>query len=370
MKSARSLSCAMASLCLAPYVHAQDKPSFTYAADARLRLEQDWNSQTAAGVERPDRLRARTRVRLGAAYDLGGGFTARGRVRTGLENSQQGANITFADFDDNRTDEFKVLVDQYSLAWKSAAATAEIGRMAFPFFTPNEYFWDGDLSPLGAAGSFALPVADGKMRFIAGAFELPAGLREYSGNLFAGQGVFERGPVTLAGGLFDFEADRNDPDRRLLLEGNGERDYRVVAINALYKLATAKPLVFNADLYRNLKDYDDAADVVGRVNDGEDTGYVLSVAWGDLSAPGRYQLGYRWFEMEKLAVNASYAHDDVARFGTASQAALTDLKGHDFYANWAVTKALTVGVRTMFTERLTNREDGQRARLDFIYKLR
>ena len=71
--------------------------------------------------------------------------------------------------------------------------------------------------------------------------------------------------------------------------------------------------------------------------------------------------------MEKLAVDASYAHDDLARLGTASQAALTDLRGHDLYANYAVTGHLTAGVRTIFSHRLSNAEDDDRARFDVSY---
>ena len=40
---------------------AQDAPSVDLSGDIRLRLEQDWNSRTAAGVERPERTRARYR---------------------------------------------------------------------------------------------------------------------------------------------------------------------------------------------------------------------------------------------------------------------------------------------------------------------
>lgn len=93
------------------------------------------------------------------------------------------------------------------------------------------------------------------------------------------------------------------------------------------------------------------------------TGYVLSAAWGDTSKPGRAQVGYRWFRMEKLAVNGSYAQDDTFRAGTG-----TDLKGHDIYSNYAITRALTLGIRAAAVERLTTREDGKRARLDLTYK--
>ncbi|MCB2060643.1 MAG: porin [Novosphingobium sp.] len=349
---------------------AADAPSLDLSGDVRLRLEQDWDSQKADGSKRDERTRARIRVRINAKADLGDGFALKGRVRTGGKGSQQNANITFKDFDHNPGNTLKITPDRYSLAWKGKSGGVEAGRMGFPFFTPNEYLWDGDVSPLGLAGNVSMPISgSAKLKFNAGGFMLPAGLSHYSGALYAGQAVLESGGATLAAGLFRFDADAGDPDRLILLDSNGSRDYTVLALNAQYALpAGDKPLVLGADFFRNLKSYNDPTDAIGFANRKERTGYVLSAAWGDTKAPGHLQLGYRWFRMERLAVNASYAHDDVARFGTASQASLTDLKGHDVYANYAVCDALSLGLRAMFVERLTSIEDGKRARIDLVYK--
>jgi hypothetical protein len=349
---------------------AADAGSLDVSGDVRLRFEQDWGSQTGAGIDRPERTRARVRARLNAKGELGGGFTLRGRVRTAGEGSQQNANITFADFDGNPEDDLKFLVDQYALAWKGKSGGAEAGRMAFPFFTPNEYFWDGDINPLGLAGNVALPLSGkAKLKLNAGAFKLPVALNRYSGNLLAGQAVAECGRATLAAGLFRFDADRSDPDRLRLLDGNGSRNDTILALNAQYKLPLGgRPLTLGADLYQNLQGYSSAADPIGLANRDQRTGYVLSAAWGDTAKPHHWQLGYRWFHMEKLAVNASYAHDDLARFGTAAQAALTDLKGHDVYLNYALSSAFTIGLRAMAVERITTIENGKRARLDLTYK--
>lgn len=107
----------------------------------------------------------------------------------------------------------------------------------------------------------------------------------------------------------------------------------------------------------------EARDPISRTHANQRTGYVFSAAWGDTNKPRQLQLGYRWFRMEKLAVNGSYAHDDAFRSGT-----VTNLKGHDIYANYAITRAFTLGIRAMAVERLTTREDGKRARLDLTYK--
>lgn len=348
---------------------AQNPPLVDVSGDLRLRLEQDWDSQTAAGTARAERTRARIRARVQARAELGGGFRLQGRARTGAAGSQQNANITFADFDGNNDDKLDVALDRYSVSWRSSQVQLEVGRMAFPFFAPNEYFWDGDISPLGAAGSATVPLAGStKLKIVASGFALPVGLSHYSGRLAAGQAQLEGRRTLLAVGLFHFDADPTDVQRLILLDGNGARDYSVFAVNAQYQTpAGGNKLVFNADLYRNLESYESSTDPVSRANSDERTGYVLSSTWGDTSAPGRFQVGYRYFRMERLAVNASYAHDDVARFGTATQASLTDLGGHDIFANYAIMKRVTVGVRAMAVERVTNGEDGKRVRLDVVF---
>jgi hypothetical protein len=345
---------------------ASDAPAFSISGDVRLRLEQDWDSQTETGVKREERTRARNRVRISAKADLGGGFIVRGRART-TGQSQQSANITFVDFDGNPDDELKILVDQYSLSWQQRAVGLEGGRMAFPFFTANEYLWDNDIAVLGLSGTVGAPLSGpGKLKFSAGAFKLPVGITQYSGKLLAGQTVLEHGPALLAAGLFRFDADRGDKDRLQLIDGNGGRDFTILSFNAQYKLpAAGKSLVIGADFYRNLQGYSGALDPISRANANQRTGYVFSASWGDTSKPGHLQLGYRWFRMERLAVNGSYAHDDAFRSGS-----VTNLKGHDINASYAITRAFTVGIRAFAAKRLTSRENGKRARLDLLYKFR
>jgi hypothetical protein len=339
------------------------------SADVRLRLEQDWAGTTETGVKRPDRARIRIRDRLAARIDLGAGFSIASRVRTETSGSQQGANITFLDFDGNNVDVFNGGVDRYSIAWRGKAAGLEVGRMNFPFFTSTEYFWDADISPLGVAGNVAIPVSGGTtIRLNAGAFALPVGIAGYSGHLFGGQVTAEHGPALVAAGVFRFDADKTDPEGLNLLGGNGQRDYTVLAVNAQYRVrACGKPLTFSADLYRNLQQYRNDPDPVSRANADQRTGYALSATWGDTVKRGHWQLGYRLFHMERLAVNSSYANDDLARFGTSAQAALSDIEGYDLFANYAITDKLSVGVRTMLVQRISTVEEGKRARLDLTY---
>lgn len=347
----------------------QNASRLDISGDIRLRLEEDWAVKSALGVPRNDRGRDRIRVRVNAALDLGKGLKLAGRVRTGGTRAQQNANITFADFNGNPVEDLRITPDRYSLSFRGKQAGAEIGRMAFPFTTPNEYFWDGDISPLGIAGNVTARFGGGlKLRANGGAFLLPVGLSDYSGKLYAGQLVLTSSRSSLAGGLFRFSPDLSDTDRLALLDGNGSRAYTVLALNAEYSVPLGKLRVtFGVDLYRNLESYRASPDPASRSLNGERTGYVFSAAGGDTSTPGHFQLGYRHFRIEKLAVNASYAHDDLSRFGSATQSAQTDLRGEDFYMNYRFDHHVTVGARFIFARRITTPERGNRARMDVSY---
>ncbi|HET8612738.1 MAG TPA: putative porin, partial [Sphingomonas sp.] len=176
------IACAIA---IIPAAKADAAPKVDLSGDVRFRLEQDWDSRTATGAMRDDRARARIRARIGAKIDFGDGFTFEGRLRTAGNNSQQNANVTFADFNGNPTDKLYIVPDRFVLSWRGHGATIEAGRMAFPFFTQNEYFWDGDISPLGAAVNLATRRDGASLGLNAGVFTLPVGANHYSGKLLA-----------------------------------------------------------------------------------------------------------------------------------------------------------------------------------------
>lgn len=339
------------------------------SADVRVRLEQDWDSVTATGAPRADRLRSRIRARLAARFEPADHLTVAVRVRTGGKGSQQNANVTFADFSGNRPDTLGVTLDQFEIGWKGKSAGLEAGRIIFPFFTQNEFMWDADINPLGVAANATLPLGkQATLKATLGYFALPVGLVGYSGHLTAGQLTYSDRHVTLAGGIFHMRPSRTDSDRLTLLDGNGQRAYTVLALNGRYtqKLA-GRPLTLGIDLFHNFEQYRDPLDTVGFANNGQRTGYVFSAGWGVTAAPHHVQIGYRYFHIERLAVNSSYSHDDISRLGVPSQAANSDLAGHDIYANYAVNRHLTLGLRFMLAHRLTNPEDGKRFRLDFNY---
>ena len=96
------LACCLV-IVLAPSAILADVPldegeKLKFFGDFRFQLERDWDSVRASGVERPDRDRARIRIRVGLKYDPTDWLSVAFRLRTGSNDSQQSPHITVHDF--------------------------------------------------------------------------------------------------------------------------------------------------------------------------------------------------------------------------------------------------------------------------------
>jgi hypothetical protein len=346
-------------------------PALTFSGDLRLRYESDWDSQTAAGVARTDRDRARARVRAGIGYKFSNEWSFGARARTGNRLSQQSPHLTFS-ADDDITDDFEVALDRYYLQFKQGVFTAWGGRNTTPFWQQNEMFWDEDVTPTGIAATHETKLEQGSLTTTVGAFYLPDGMTDLNGSLLGGQLKYslplKPSQLTLAAGLYRFDGKNGAANLR---NRNGARDYLVGVLSAQWQtpLAGGPPLTLGVDLIRNFADYS-AADVApfAAVQTDENNGYVLSVLLGQLKQPRDWQVGYFYAHIETLAVNASYSQDDWARFGSATQADVTDFKGHEFRATYIITQRLNIGARLFLVDAITSVQDGKRGRIDLNWK--
>lgn len=199
--------------------------------DFRARLESDFDSQRSNGVDRNDRTRARIRARVGLKFEPKDYLMFNFRLRSGSDDSHQSPHITVVDFDDNDTGDADFNPDKWYLQAKTKNVWGWIGRNGLPIWKQNELFWDDDVTPAGIAGGLNFDLGGGKVAVNGGYFSLPVGMQEFSGNLAMGQIVLS-GPVgpagiTLAGGVFEFDSETDDPDGAMLLNGNGTRDYTI-----------------------------------------------------------------------------------------------------------------------------------------------
>ena len=346
-------------------------PDLTIYGDLRARYEWDWDSHTSAGVPRADRDRARVRARTGFTYKLGSAWTLGGRLRTGNPDSQQSPHLTIHSSDDV-TDDFAVQADKYFVQYKQGAFMAWGGRNGSPFWHPDEMFLDEDVTPTGIAGSYDSKIGAGTMTTTVAGLYMPDGAVDLHGTLIGGQlkysAPLKPGSFTLAAGIYQFNGKEGAEH---LLNRNGARDYLigVVAAQLIVPITKDLPLTFGGDLMNNFEDYN-AADVApasaSHVDDT--TGFVISVALGQLKKAGDWQLGYFYTNMETFAVNASYSQDDWARFGSGPQSQVTDIKGSEVRGGYAFTPSLNLQFRAFWVDAITSVQDGKRFRVDLNWK--
>jgi hypothetical protein len=346
-------------------------PALSVSADLRLRFESDWDSHTSSGARRIDRDRGRLRARLGVGYKLSKEWSVGARVRTGDRASQQSPHLTF-DANDGPNDDFEVSLDRYFAQYKSGAFTAWGGRNSVPFWQQNELFWDEDITPTGMAASFDSKQGTGMLTTSLGAFALPDGAVRLHGRLFAGQMKYtaplKASQFTVAAGLHSFNGESG---ARHLRNRNGERDYLVGILSAQWSTPiSGVPLALGVDLIENFENYR-AADAapLPALNADETSAYVFSIQLGQLKDARSWLVAYYFAHVETFAVNASYAQDDWARFGSGPQSDLTDIEGHELRVAYAITKNINLMARLFVVEAITTPQDAKRFRVDLNWKL-
>jgi hypothetical protein len=155
----------------------------------------------------------------------------------------------------------------------------------------------------------------------------------------------------------------------LLLTGNGFRDYALVAASAQARWPVGKrPLTLGADWLTNVEDYDESDPDPFTVQNRDQTdGYVLLASYGKLEARADWLAAYYYAHLETFAVDNSYSQDDWARWGSATQFRLSNLKGHELRFGYAFTPNMNLITRFYAVEAITTVEDGKRMRADFNY---
>lgn len=359
-----------------------DKVGFTVFGDFRIRAEADWDSQNSGGIDRKDRNRIRIRARLGLNYAANDVLSFGVRLRTGSDFSQQSPHITILDFDGNDTGDADFNLDKWSVKARGNKLWGSVGRDSLPLWKQNEMLWDDDVTPAGVAGGFKTRVGEnGDFTVNLGYFSLPVGLRKFAGNLASAQLVYsaEFGGVGFIGafGHLSIDANRDDADATSLLQGNGIRDYAIWVASLQGRLSVGeRPLTLGADVMSNVEDYPSTdprlpsgdPDQITFDNRDETEGYVLSVKLGGLQEKGDWWVAYSYARIEKFAVNSSYAQDDWVRWGSATEARGSDMKGHELRFAYAVGKESNLVLRLYVVEAITSVENGNRFRADYNRK--
>ncbi len=330
---------------------------FKIYGDFRARLEADFDSQRASGGKRDDRTRIRIRARVGLEYAASDKFTFGLRLRSGSDDSQQSPHITVVDLDDNDTGDAHFNFDKWFLKAKYGKGWGWIGRNSLPFWKQNEFFWDDDVTPAGIAFGIKKDHGEGGFAANGGYFSLPAGMRQFSGNLGLAQVVLWKNKFKIAGGLLDVDANPGDADGTLLMRGNGARDYQIWVLSLQ---AGAGKWTFGLDGMHNAESYPAAMALRNEVD-----GYVGSVK---VKINPSWKAAYYYARIEALAVNSSYAQDDWVRWGSATQTRASDMEGHELRLIRDLGSGQNLVFRLYDAKAITTDEDGGRFRIDYNIK--
>ncbi len=338
-----------------------------FSGDLRLRLESDWDSRRPDGSPRPDRDRVRVRGRAAFTWAARPKLNLGLRLRTGSRASQQSPHVTVHDFGDQPRGDAHPLADQWYLEVRQERSRIWLGRTALPLWKQNEMVWDDDVTPAGVGFSHRWPGSEGRETAVhAGLFTLPDGGTAFLGRLAAAQVVHSarlgRASLTAAVGGLRFAGETG---AHHLPPADGARDYSLGLLSLKGELpAAGKPLALGVDLVHNFEGYGGDGDRFAAAHRDERDGLVLSARLGGLNAQGDWQVGYTYARIETLAVHAAFAQDDWVRWGSATQTASSDLKGHELALGYAVARNLNLLARLFLVEAITSVQDGKRFRLD------
>ena len=337
--------------------------------DLRLRYELDYDSVRADGVTaRDDRNRFRTRARLGLKIQPTDWFMFDIRGRYGDSDSQQSPHVTLWQDGGSEGEQSDGVFDRLYLGFRGEKFTADIGREGFPFWTPHELYWDADMYVDGGSIGYKTKVHETGLDFVAGFWALPDGPDnfDYSDQslLSAAQVKLthdfgENGKLIIADGLMFI-----DDNSSVFNTTNDDVDYSINAFDLQYQFDAGEIPVTLGGTY--LHNFDDGPQ--GDPVRGDTDGFVLYGKLGKLSEKGDWLLGYYYADIEKYSVARFFAQDDWFRFGSASQTRASDFRGHEIRLAYALAKNLNLVLRGYFVETISNREDGNRVRVDLNLK--
>jgi len=346
--------------------------------DLRLRLEQDWDSLQGDGVERDDRLRLRFRVRAGLRLNISEDWSARVQLRSGPHASQQSPHITIYDFDGGSSGPYEFNFDYWHLSYQAGGLKAWAGRNELSFWHQDDLFLIDNITFAGVGGSYRHGVGQGQLTWRANYVALPVGMRDFSGTSFTGQVAYARDRdatgFTAAAGVFASRADPADPVGEQLLTENSTRDYNLLNLQFQHRSELAgRSLRLGADYSHNFENYADApSGSFSEFHQDHVDALVIEALWGDSGEAGDWQVGVYHSHVEALAANSSYIQDDWARWGNATQARLSNMKGFEFRFLYTIAPRQNIFARLFFVEAIdllqpgdVALEDGNRFRIEY-----
>lgn len=326
----------------------------TVSGDLRYRHER---IDDAVGLEvNRDRIRARLNVGARLADDLTVGMTlATGANNPVSANQTLGSGLSRKD----------IGFDRAFVAWQASdTVTLRAGKMGLPVYRPagNFLIFDSDLNPEGLALGY-----EGDRLFARTvAFWIDERPIDSDAMLLGGQGGYrmmigDGAELTFGMSYYDYTHAQGFPPFFLgLAQGNSVdgagnliNDYDLAELFAELNMELGgQPLELFVDIVNNT-----AADAY-------ESGFAFGARWRDASAPGSWEIGWVYEDLEADAVIANFTDSDFAGGGT-------DGRGHAFRGVYAFRDNVDFTGTLFINERgeaAGNERDYDRLQLDVNFR--
>ncbi len=344
-----------------------------FTGDFRFRIEHDWNSTNAKGIQRENRSRLRYRSRFGLNYNLNKKSSFGFRFRTGNLDDQQGPHVTIG----GNTGEFSLVrigLEKLFYQYKSKHLTTWVGKNAFPLKKENELFLNNNVFPEGFAlrlkKSFDKKLLN-SLQFNTGHFIIQSNNKTFDQDAYLQVFQFAtehfNKKLNLFPALYYFNNINNFPDQK----GSYTLTYSILHFGAKYKLLQKPNFSLGIEYYLNTQDYSQM-DSIPRNLRNEREGLVITAKLGQLKKKGDWQFNLYYARLEKFSIVDYFAQNDWARWDytsvNATGSRLSNFQGVEIRLGYAFEEQFNLVLRTYFVRQLEKEgsflEDGDRIRLD------
>ncbi|MDD2773283.1 MAG: putative porin [Elusimicrobiales bacterium] len=360
-----ALSCATASAQQVVFNNLLNKVTFS----GELLLRHESVAYDAEGKNKPDYMDERFLLRLGAAYDMGSGFSASARLASG-----GGSQATVMQTETTLSSQKSIWIDRAFAEYKAlgdGAAGLSLfgGKMANPFESSyvSQMVWSAYFNPEGYAEKFSLKT--GETTLFVNALQLAANNNAASApaNAIANQWMFggQAGAKTSLGadrtlkadvGWFDWSgagvtlldaantAANQQPGNRRDSTGRLLSRFSVAEATVQYtdKLF-GLPLDVQASAIKNLTAVSDPALLGGDTTGSDDSGYMAGFILGQAKAAKTWEAA--WF-YKMVEADATISDITDTTFGPGG----TNHKGHVFWAAYSPTANTQFKLRYYITQ--------------------
>lgn len=317
------------------------------------------------------RNRQRVRARLKLSAEVNDEVDVTVRLASGSSFSPTSTNQTLGDSGSDGFTTKELWLDMAYADWHPnwlSGTNIVMGKMEMPFYKAgkNQLIWDGDLTLEGAAVKHKVSLdSDTTLNVNGGGFWVSESSGTDDISIFAGQGYLQHqlaGGESIIGGIsfYDYGNLKGNDVGGFSFKGNSNdgtnytSDYNILEAFGEYAFTLCdRPASVYGNYVKNL----------GAINTSEDSGFLIGAKYNKAKAPGSWEIGYNYRDIEADAVVGGLNDSDFVDGGTNG-------KGHKFGYKYQLTKNMQAALTFLTNEKNANTTEDNYKRLqaDLIFK--